>query len=145
MDVRPTWVFTWHRMDHVSWSLRIFSKNHLLEAGLTQNKETMALRTLTIVDLFYSMCEDHRMNRNSLKEHLVEGPITWLHTTLEGPWPHYMILKVCWDDGLWTLSFGLSQFHGHGSWLVCEVALSDVRHMSMTPWGAVFGETFGHN
>ena len=21
------------------------------------------------------------------------------------------------------LSFGLSQFHGHGSWLVCEVAL----------------------
>ena len=22
------------------------------------------------------------------------------------------------------LSFGLSQFHGHGSWLVCEVALS---------------------
>ena len=27
-------------------------------------------------------------------------------------------------DGLWTLSFGLSQFHGHGSWLVCEVALN---------------------
>ena len=24
-------------------------------------------------------------------------------------------------DGLWTLSFGLSQFQGHGSWLVCEV------------------------
>ena len=22
----------------------------------------------------------------------------------------------------WTLPFGLSQFHGHGSWLVCEVA-----------------------
>ena len=33
-----------------------------------------------------------------------------------------MILEVCWD-GLWTLSFGLSQFRGHGSWLVCEVAL----------------------
>ena len=26
-------------------------------------------------------------------------------------------------DGLWTLSFGLSQFHGHDHWLVCEVAL----------------------
>ena len=24
-----------------------------------------------------------------------------------------MILEVCWDS-LWTLSFGLSQFHGHG-------------------------------
>jgi hypothetical protein len=33
-----------------------------------------------------------------------------------------MILEVCWD-GFRTLSFGLSQFHGHGSWLVCEVAL----------------------
>jgi hypothetical protein len=29
-----------------------------------------------------------------------------------------MILEVCWD-GLWTLSFGLSQFHGHNSWRVC--------------------------
>jgi hypothetical protein len=33
-----------------------------------------------------------------------------------------MSLEVCWDH-LWTPSFGLSQFHGHGSWLVCEVAL----------------------
>ena len=33
-----------------------------------------------------------------------------------------MILEVSWD-GLRTLSFELSQFHGHGSWLVCEVAL----------------------
>ena len=33
-----------------------------------------------------------------------------------------MILEVCWD-GLSTLSCGLSQSHGHGSWLVCEVAL----------------------
>ena len=43
----------------------------------------------------------------------------WLHTTLEGLWPHYMNLEVCWD-GLWTLWFGLSQFHGHSSWLMCE-------------------------
>jgi hypothetical protein len=34
----------------VTWTI---SKNHLLEVGLTQNRETMALRTLTIVDLFY--------------------------------------------------------------------------------------------
>jgi hypothetical protein len=34
-----------------------------------------------------------------------------------------MILGMHWD-GLWTLPFGLSQFHGHSSWLVCEVALS---------------------
>ena len=33
-----------------------------------------------------------------------------------------MSLEVCWD-GLWTHSFGLSQPHGHGSWLMCEVTL----------------------
>ena len=39
--------------------LDYFQKNHLLEVGLTQNRETMALRTLTTVDLFYFiMCED---------------------------------------------------------------------------------------
>jgi hypothetical protein len=35
-----------------------------------------------------------------------------------------MTLEVCWDGDLWTLSLGLSQLHGHGSWLVCEVALN---------------------
>ena len=34
----------------------------------------------------------------------------WLHTTLEGPWPHHMILEVSWE-GLQTLSLRLSQFH----------------------------------
>ena len=105
----------------VTW---IIFNNHLLEVGVTQNRETMALWTLTTVDLFhFIMCEDPR------EEKFIEitfgwGPgHIWLHTTLEGRWPHYMILEVCWD-GLWTLSFGLSQFHGRGSWLVCEVALS---------------------
>jgi hypothetical protein len=38
-----------------------------------------------------------------------------------------MVLKVFWD-GLLRLSFELSQFHGHGSWLVCEVALRATSH-----------------
>ena len=42
-------------MDDVSWSLGLFFRNRLLEAGLTQNWETMALRMFTTVDfiLFY--------------------------------------------------------------------------------------------
>ena len=36
----------------------------------------------------------------------------------------YMNLEVSWE-GLWTISFGLSQFHGHSSWLMCEVALNN--------------------
>ena len=35
-------------------------KNHLLEAGLTQNREIMALRTLTTVDLFYFIMSEDR-------------------------------------------------------------------------------------
>ena len=59
MDVKSTWIPTWHRMDHVSMVTCTMFKNHLLEVGLTQNWETMALRTLTTVDLFYFiMCED---------------------------------------------------------------------------------------
>ena len=40
----------------VTW---IVFKNHLLEAGITKNQETMAVQTLTTVDSFhFIMCED---------------------------------------------------------------------------------------
>ena len=40
----------------VTWTI---FKNYLLEVGLIQNRETMALQTLTTVDLFYFiMLED---------------------------------------------------------------------------------------
>ena len=59
MDVMSTWIPTWHRMDHVSWSPGLFFKNHVLEVDPTQNRETMALRMLTTVDLVcFIMCED---------------------------------------------------------------------------------------
>jgi hypothetical protein len=39
----------------VTW---IIFKSHLLEVGLIQNRETMALQTLTTVDIFdFIMCE----------------------------------------------------------------------------------------
>ena len=59
MDVTSTWIPTWHQMEYVSRSLGLLSKPHLLEVGLTQNHEAMALRTLTTIDSFYYiMCED---------------------------------------------------------------------------------------
>jgi len=42
-------------------------QNHLLEVGLTQKRETMALRTLTTVGLFYLSRVRTRLNRISLK------------------------------------------------------------------------------
>ena len=60
MDVKSTWIPTWHQMDHVSWSLGLFIKNHhLLVVGITQNYwETLALQTPTTVDLFYSIMRE---------------------------------------------------------------------------------------
>ena len=94
------------------------------------NWHTMTFRTLTTVGLFYFiMCEDPHEHK-FIEIAFSWGPRRiWLHTTLEVPWPHHMIREVCWDV-LWTLSCGLSQFHGPGSWLV---------------WEAVIGEIFGHN
>ena len=104
----------------VTW---IIFKNRLLEVGLTQNQEIMAIRTLTTVGLFHIIvCGDpHEYTFIEIPFRWGPGHI-WLHTILEGPWPHYMILEASWD-GLWTISFGLSESHGHGPWLMWEVAL----------------------
>ena len=103
----------------VTWTI---FKIHLLEAGLIYNWETMTLWTLTNIELFYFiMCEDPHEWK------FIESAYGWgpghmcLCTILEGLWPHYMILEVSWNI-LLTLSFGLSELHGHGSWYVCEVA-----------------------
>jgi hypothetical protein len=54
MDVKSTWILTWHPMDHVSWSLGLFSQPICW-------RETMALPTLTTVGLcYFIMCEDPR-------------------------------------------------------------------------------------
>ena len=106
--------------------IRTILQSHLLDIGRTQNHETMALWTLTTVDLIcFEKCEDLHEYEFILTSFVWGPDHIWLHNTLEGSWPHVhcMVLEVT-KDGLWTRSFGLSQFHGHGSWLVCEVALS---------------------
>jgi hypothetical protein len=104
----------------VTW---IIFKNHLLEVGLTQNGETMALQMLITIGLFYFiMCEDPtwiEVHCNSI----------WLrarsHMTLLYTWGSVTTLHDFGGEVGRPLEtfFGLSQFHGHGSWLVCEVAL----------------------
>ena len=56
--------------------ISIIFQNHLLEVGLTQNQETMALHMLTTDDLFYFIMYENRMNIDLLKKHLVEGLVT---------------------------------------------------------------------
>ena len=134
---------TWHRMDHVSWVTWIIFKNHFLEVGIVQNRETMAFYTVAAVGLFcFIVCEDPREWKFIVRAFGWGPGHVWLHTTFEGPWPHYMTLEVCWD-ALWTLFFGLSEFHGHGSWLVCEEVVTkghfkheieDMLHSKISHW-----------
>ena len=59
INLKSTWSTTWYQMDHVSWSLGFFSKEDLLEVGLTRNHETMPLQNLTTIDsLYLIMFED---------------------------------------------------------------------------------------
>jgi len=57
-------------------------KNHLLEVGQTQNRETMPLQTLTTVDL---PCVRTRMNRIHWNSILVEVTVTYDFTLRLGP------------------------------------------------------------
>ena len=75
---KSTWIHTWHQMDLFSWSLGLFSQNHLLEIGLPQNRETMALRNLITLNLLYCiMCEDSTWIEIHWKWHLVEGRVKY--------------------------------------------------------------------
>jgi hypothetical protein len=69
------------------------------------------------------------------RSHMTSCYIWGSMTTLHGFW-------VTWDD-LWTLSFGFSQCHGHGSWLVCGVALSLTCNRSSLSLASA--EIFGYN
>ena len=82
----------------VTWTI---FKNHLLEVGLTQNWETMALRTLTAVDLFWfyhewgpAWIEIHWNSswlraRSHINSHYTRGSVTTLHD-----------FGMCLGDGL---------------------------------------------
>ena len=56
------------------------------------------------------------------------GPFS-LHTMLEDPWLHKMNMPTPMVHGL-EESQGPSALHGHGPWLVCEVALMLLEHWS---------------
>ena len=68
MDVKSTWILAWHQMDHVSWSLGLFTKKNLLEIGLTQNWKTTAFQNAH-KPLIYSIlsCVKTHMNKILLK------------------------------------------------------------------------------
>ena len=98
-------VLLWRRLDHISWSLGLFSKTTCWRKAWhktigrpwhSECSQPLGYSILSYVSTF--------MTTNSLKHHLAESPITY-----EGPWLHYMMLEVFWDDP-WTLLLGPHNF-----------------------------------
>jgi len=77
MDVKSTWIPTWHRMDHASWSLGLFLKTTSWRHA--QYKIGRSWHSEHSWPLIYSIltCVRTRMNRHSLKWHVVEGRTTY--------------------------------------------------------------------
>jgi hypothetical protein len=100
----------------VTW---IVFKNHLLDVGLTQNWHPEHSQSVVYSILSYV--------KTPHEYKFIEFLFIWLrtrsHMTSLHTWGSVITLH---DVGMafGTLSFGLSQSHGHGSWLVCEVALT---------------------
>ena len=93
MDVKYTWIPTWHQMDHVSWSFGLFLKDALhpqkMKSGdhYTPNPHKYWF-------FYFIMCEDmHEQTFTRIAFGWGPGHI-WLPTTLEDLWPYYIILEV---------------------------------------------------
>ena len=68
-----------------------FQKNRLLEVGLIQNRETMALRLLTTIDFLYLSCVNTHKNKEIIEIAFGWGlGHIWNLNTLEGRWPHFI-------------------------------------------------------
>ena len=76
MDVKSTWIPTWHQMDHVSQSLGLFSKTTSWRQAY--HKIRRPWHSKRSQPLVYSIlsCVRTRMDGKSLKQHLVEGSVT---------------------------------------------------------------------
>jgi hypothetical protein len=96
MDVKSTWIHTWHQMGHVSWSFGMLSKPPLGSRPNTKlgDHGTLNAHTCWCI-LFYHGWGPARIeiHRNSI---WLRAWSHMIHTTLEGPWPYYMILEVSW-------------------------------------------------
>ena len=124
MDVKPTWIPTWHQMDHVSWSLGPFFKNQLLEVDLTPtgrpwHSECSHLFLYSILSCVKRpTCKFLYWNsmwcraRSHMTSHYTWGSMTTIDA-----------FGGALGQPLDTTFFWLSQFHGHGFQLACEVAL----------------------
>ena len=98
-----------------------YIQSRLLEVGITQNRETTAIRNLTALQ-YPAWLEIHWKS--------IWLSSQWLHTALKGPRPHLHDCRSALGRPLDT-SFGLPRFHAHGSWLVCFKCIEIASSLSL--------------
>jgi hypothetical protein len=128
MDVKSTWIPTWHQMNHVSWSLGLFSKT--TSWRWTYHKTRRPWHSKNSQPLIYSIlsCVRTRMNRNSLnsiwlraRSHMISqctcGFVIRLHDDCGG------VLGRPLDTFFWALTISWSRLLAH-VWSGPKAALS---------------------
>ena len=91
----------------VTWTI---FKNHLVEVGLTQNQETMALRAFTTVDLFYFIMREDPHEQKCIEIALGWGLITYdfaLHLRVRD---HTTWFWRCVGTAFWHVLLGSHNF-----------------------------------
>ena len=66
MDIKSTWIPTWHQMDHVSLSLGLNPQKPPLGGGPNTKLGDLGIPNLRTTDLFYFIMYKKPHNRNSL-------------------------------------------------------------------------------
>jgi hypothetical protein len=120
MDVKSTWIPTWHRMDHVSWSLGLFSKNHFLEGGRPNRRpgdhgtpNTHNRWFIPFSHVWGPTWIDAHWNsiwlraRSHMTSHYTRGCVTTLHDDFGG------VLGRPLDTFFWALTISWSRLLAH--------------------------------
>ena len=82
VEVKFTWIPTWHRTCHLPWWLGLFSKTTWRQAHHKPGRSWHSKRSQPLIQSILSCVRTH-MNKNSLKQHLVEDPV---HMTSHYTW-----------------------------------------------------------
>jgi hypothetical protein len=147
MDVKSTQIPTWYHMDHYMAydGSSCFTTPQAL--SLVETAEPVQVRFILRLRDQHSMwmqdgCKVYMGDRGTLNAHNrwfilfydVRGP-AWIEIHWKSIWlktrshipkvlnPKHSMTTLHDFEGVLGRPFGLSRFHRHGSWLVCEVAL----------------------
>jgi hypothetical protein len=116
MNVKSTWIPTWHQMDHVPWSLGLFSKTTSWRKTRHKTGRPRHPKTSQLLSYFILKHVRPCMNRNSLTQHLVSEAVTYDFTRDRTIW-FQKCLGMAFGHFFHALTISRSR-RSHNSWLM---------------------------